>query len=177
MLAGLALATVGLTTAQTPAASKDKGELFTATSESVTGAKDSIRIELRRWSADADRDQVISAWTKAAAPHAPAGGAPAADAGRGGRGRGGRRPPARLTPEAALAVALVAIHLSLGTLWSSETTGYSIHYATHAPAPDGSDVVTLVTDLPSRLQQYLVEAGWRPAITLRFFCNRAAYQR
>src|ERR1019366_4632343 len=122
VLAGIAIA-AGLT-AQTPAAPKDKGDLFTATTDNITGAKDSIRIELRRWSTDDERNQVLSAWTKAAAP-AAAGRGPEPDpaAGRGGgRGRGGEPPP-RLGPEAALAAA-VGNTPSLGTLWSSETTGY-----------------------------------------------------
>jgi hypothetical protein len=144
VLAGIAIA-AGLT-AQTPAAPKDKGDLFTATTDNITGAKDSIRIELRRWSTDDERNQVLSAWTKAAAP-AAAGRGPEPDpaAGRGGgRGRGGEPPP-RLGPEAALAAA-VGNTPSLGTLWSSETTGYSIHYASKATGADGGDVITLVTD-------------------------------
>jgi hypothetical protein len=52
--------------------------ILTATSESA-GA---IKIDILRWSTDAERDQLLLAWTRPAAP-APAGG------GRGGRGRGG----------------------------------------------------------------------------------------
>src|SRR5215467_12739695 len=74
---------------------------FTATSAAVSGAGDAIRIEVLKWSTDADRDQLLNVWTHpntpppaAAAPvQAGAGGAgaPAAGAGggRGGAGRGG----------------------------------------------------------------------------------------
>jgi hypothetical protein len=154
VLAGILLAAVPAT-AQTPAAAP-KGESFTAITDNVTGAKDSIRIELRRWSTDAERDQVLSAWTKAAGPATAA--APGADAGRGGRGRGGGEPAARLTPEAALAAALGNTP-SLGTLWSSETTGYSIHYAWKVAAPDGGETITLVTDRRLGSSNTL----WRPA--------------
>jgi hypothetical protein len=52
--------------------------ILSATSDSA-GA---IKIDILRWSTDAERDQLLLAWTRPAAP-APAGG------GRGGRGRGG----------------------------------------------------------------------------------------
>jgi len=63
--------------AQTPTSSMS----FTATTSNVAGAPDSIKINLFRWSTDAERDQLASAWTNPAAP---------APAGRGGRGGGGR---------------------------------------------------------------------------------------
>jgi hypothetical protein len=64
--------------AQTPA-----GPILslTATTSNVAGAPDSIKIDLFRWSTDAERDQLVAAWTNPVAPAA---------AGRGGRGRGGR---------------------------------------------------------------------------------------
>src|SRR5262249_51527376 len=71
--------------AQTPAT----GPILrlTATSENVSGAPDTIRIDLLRWSTDAERDQMITAWNMPAAPAAPA----AEGAARGGGGRGGAR--------------------------------------------------------------------------------------
>src|SRR5262245_39351199 len=74
-----------LVTAQTPAT----GPILrlTATSENVSGAPDSIRIDLLRWSTDAERDQMIAAWTMPAAAAA----AVAEGASRGGGGRGGGR--------------------------------------------------------------------------------------
>ena len=56
---------------------------FTATSANVAGAPDSIRINVVRWSTDAERDQLLAAWNLTAP-------APAAAAGRGG-GRGAAR--------------------------------------------------------------------------------------
>lgn len=55
---------------------------LTATTQNVTGANDSIRIDLLRWSTDAERDEVLGAWNMTLAPAAPAGA-------RGGRGGGG----------------------------------------------------------------------------------------
>jgi len=140
-LAGIAIATL-LIAADSPSS---EARSFTATSDNVTNAKDPIKIDLRRLSTAEERDQVISAWTKAAAPPPAAPAPAAAPAGRGGgRGRGG--PPApRLTPEEALTAALGDTP-SLGTLWSSESTGYAIHYATRTADPDGTEHFTLLTD-------------------------------
>src|SRR5580692_4803901 len=51
---------------------------FSATTENVVGAPDSVRIDLLRWSTDAERDRLVSAWNMTRAT------------GRGGAGRGGR---------------------------------------------------------------------------------------
>jgi hypothetical protein len=70
----------GLATAQAPILS------FTATTENVAGAPDSIRIDLVRWSTDAERDRLVSAWNMTGA----AGRGGSAGVGRGAAGRGGR---------------------------------------------------------------------------------------
>jgi hypothetical protein len=60
---------------------------FSATTENVAGAPDSIRIDLLRWSTDAERDQLVSAWSMTGA----AGRGGSGGVGRGGAGgRGGR---------------------------------------------------------------------------------------
>ena len=83
LLAGIALG-AALATAQAPILS------LTATTENVSGANDSIRIDVLRWSTDAERDQLLAAWNLTAPP-ATAGGR----AGRGGRGgRGAAADPA-----------------------------------------------------------------------------------
>src|SRR5271154_6804362 len=56
---------------------------FTATTSNVAGAPDSIKINLFRWSTEAERDQLVTAWTNPVAPAA---------AGRGGRGRAAPAP-------------------------------------------------------------------------------------
>jgi hypothetical protein len=65
---------------------------FSATTENVAGAPDSIRIDLLRWSTDAERDQLVSAWNMTrAAGRGGSGAAGRGAAGRGGTGgRGGR---------------------------------------------------------------------------------------
>jgi hypothetical protein len=92
-----------LLTAQAPALV----ERFTATTSNVSGAGDAVRIEMLKWSTDADRDQLLNAWTHpnppappvvaqapAAAPGAAAGGAGGGRGGRGGGGGGGAAAPA-----------------------------------------------------------------------------------
>src|SRR5215831_5391552 len=59
---------------------------LTATSDNVSGAPDSIRIDLLRWSTDAERDQMIAAWNLTAPPAAAAGAARGGGAAGGGRG-------------------------------------------------------------------------------------------
>jgi len=68
-------------TAQTP----NSGPILslTATTQNISGANDTIRIDLLRWSTDAERDEVFGAWSMTL-PQAPAGGG-----GRGGRAGGG----------------------------------------------------------------------------------------
>jgi len=84
LIAGMVLAAVqtpAQTTAPRPTLS------FTATTDHVGGAPDSIRINLTRWSTDAERDQLLAAWNLTGLP--PTGGR---GAGRGARARGGGDP-------------------------------------------------------------------------------------
>jgi hypothetical protein len=129
MLAGMLLA------AQTPTAGPILS--LTATTDNVSGANESIRIDVLRWSTDAERDQLLSAWTPAAAP---------TKGGRGGRGgRGGAAGAAGQTPESSLTGALAKEPI-VGYLWSSEVAGYSLHYAARIAGPDGGERVLLITD-------------------------------
>jgi len=88
----LALVFVGIitisvsTVAQTP--STGPTMRFTATTANVSGAGDAARIDLLRWSTDAERDQLLAAWNLTA-PAAAAGGRGAAAGGRGAAGGGG----------------------------------------------------------------------------------------
>jgi hypothetical protein len=66
---------------------------LTATTAGVVGAPDSIRIDVLRWSTDAEREQLMAAWNMTGAERGGRGGSSggSAAAGRGaGRGRGGR---------------------------------------------------------------------------------------
>lgn len=146
-LPGFAFVAV-LATAQTPprhapVAASGPIVSFAATTANVAGAPDSIRIDLLRWSTDAEREQLISAWKMAG------------KTGRGGRGRGGRgrvadaesadgeAPPP--TPESTLTVALKQAS-TVGYLWSSEVAGYALRYAGHVAGADGSERIVLITD-------------------------------
>jgi hypothetical protein len=95
LIAGMVLAAVqspAQTTATRPTLS------FTATTDHVAGAPDSIRINLMRWSSDAERDQLLAAWNLTGLP--PTGGR---GAGRGARARGGVTDPALDDDDPALA--------------------------------------------------------------------------
>ena len=143
---------------------------LTAIAQNVTGAPDAIRIDLLRWSTDAERDQLMAAWnmTAPAPGRGGRGGAGRAGAARGGRGAGGRAgaapdgaagdadaapagrrgaaveaPPA--TPEGSLAAALQKAP-TVGYLWSSEVAGYALRYAGRVTAADGSERILLITD-------------------------------
>lgn len=91
---GIVVASV-LLTAQTPALVAR----YTATTSNVSGAGDAVRIEVLKWSTDADRDQLLNAWlhpnppappvvAQTAAPAAAGGAAVGGGGGRGGGGRG-----------------------------------------------------------------------------------------
>jgi hypothetical protein len=108
----------------------------------------SLRIELLRWSTEAERAPVLAAAAPAPPPAAaPAAGA-AAPGGRGGRagggrGRGGAAAPA--SPMARLNTAVKAAP-TVGFIWGDGVTGYSIKYAWRAPQPGGGERIVLVTD-------------------------------
>jgi hypothetical protein len=168
VLSGMALA-AGVLYAQAPAAGPILS--LTATSDNVAGAPDSVRIELIRWSTDAERDQLLSAWTMtgAAAPGragaAPPGaggdggrGAAGGRGGRGGRGGAGAAEAPPQTPETSLRDALGKVP-TVGYLWSSEVAGYSLHYAVKIAGQDGGQHIILVTD--RRLGAW--NDSWKPA--------------
>ncbi len=140
MRSDLAFALLAALLAAIPTAAAPPILSLTATTENVAGAPDSIRIELLRWSTDAERDQLLSAWTN---PEVPA------TAGRGGRGggRGGDRgaEAARPTPESSLKAALGKA-ATVGYLWSSEVTGYAVRYAVRLAEQGGGERIILVTD-------------------------------
>jgi hypothetical protein len=135
---------------------------FTATTENVSGAPDSIRIDILRWSNDADREKILDAWElkkpetaakgegrAGAAGRGAAGGRGGAGrggaAGRGGRGGGEAEATPKASPEETLAKALKGTS-TVGYLWSREVAGYAIRYAQEIRNPDGSEQITLLTD-------------------------------
>jgi hypothetical protein len=135
--------------AETPAEPSGPVLGLSATSVNVSGAPDTIRIDLLRWSSDAERDQLINAWNmKTPAPAAGGRGA-GGRAGRGGGRGGGRGAPAENvappTPEGTLAKALEE-GTTVGYVWSSDVAGYAIRYAGKVTAPDGSERIILLTD-------------------------------
>ena len=183
---------------------------LTATSDNVSSAGETIKINLSHWSTDAERDQFVAAWTLTGAGRGGAAGrgggagggggggggagrggaargaAPAASAdaaapdlppldtdgtalpaaarggaggggGRGGRGGGGGNTPA-LTPAGSLLTALQNAPVA-GFIWTSDVTGYAIHYAYKLPLPNGGQRIILASD--RRLG--VSNGSWKPA--------------
>jgi hypothetical protein len=152
MKAAAAVLILGLAASLGAQATSPAAEL-TATSANVSGPGTPVKIRILRWSTDEERAPVVAALTPAPArgvpadaargPNAPAAGGRGA-AGRGrGRGRGG--PAAPLSPIAALTAAIGRAP-TIGYIWTTDVTGYSIKYAWHTPLPDGGDRIVLATD-------------------------------
>jgi hypothetical protein len=139
---------------------------MTATSVNVAEPGAPVKIRILRWSTDDERAPIIAALNQQAqrgeSLPAAAGRSPSpAQAGRGGaRGRGGRGrgDAAPLSPIAAFTAALGRAS-TIGYIWTSDITGYSIKYAWHSPLPDGTDRIVLATN--RRLGAY--SAAWLPA--------------
>jgi hypothetical protein len=125
---------------------------FTAITDNIGGAHDAIKINLLRWSTEAERDQLFLAWTKAGtdkpAPGrggAGRGGAPARRAARDGL-KGGDEIGGVQTPQGSLSAALGKVP-TVGFLWTStEVLGYAVHYAGRVAEPDGGERIILITD-------------------------------
>ena len=156
--------TVSLAQTPSPAA---PGITITATSANVSGAGEKIEFFINKWSTDADRDKLSTAWNTKPAPPPAAGtragadGAPAAGRAGGGGGRGGRGGAAAdatpRTPEAALAAAMKEM-TPVGYFWTSEVGGYLVRYASKVPGPAGETRLILLTD--KRLGA--AKNGWQP---------------
>jgi hypothetical protein len=160
--------------ALTLVASPESVASYNATTANVSGAPDAIRIDILRWSTDAERDRLMDAWNlktgnanggaggRAGRGGAARGGAARGGSARGGRGGGDGEPaadtPAGPTPEAALAAALQQA-TTVGYLWSREVAGYAIRYAGKIVNADGSQRIVLITQ--RRLGA--VNDLWRPA--------------
>jgi hypothetical protein len=146
---------------------------FTATSANVSQPGSAVKINILKWSSDADRDLLVAALNPppppppppadaaggdrgaggrggAAAAGAAAGrGGAAAGGGRGGGGRGGGRggdaPAAPADPITALTAAIGKAP-TVGYVWTTEVVGYSIKYAYRMPLPTGGERIILATD-------------------------------
>ena len=160
---------------------------LTATTDNVSNARDPIRIDVLRWSTDADRDQLFAAWGKATAAASKANSPGAGKQGKAApkeeaeekagppapQGQGAPRiagpslaireqvQKAIKTPEQLFADALDKAP-TVGHLWSSEIAGYAVQYAVKTTAPDGGGNITLVTE--RRLGAY--NDLWKPAGTV-----------
>ncbi len=136
---------------------------FTAVSANVKEPGSQVRIRLNRWSTDEERGPVLAALRPVPADAAAGAATPAAAPGRGaagrGRGRGGRGRGVAAAPPNPIAALTAAIGRAptVGYIWTTDVTGYSIKYAYHAASPDGERIV-LATD--RRLGVY--SPAWKP---------------
>jgi len=133
MVAGLVIATLP-TRAQTPA-----GPIlsFTATTDNVAGAPDSIRIDLFRWSTGAERDQLVAAWSNPVAPSASGRGARGASA-RGAAGRGAASAPDPSAVGAEVAPPAPAAPVAIAGRATRAGRGAAAGAPEAPPTPEGS---------------------------------------
>jgi hypothetical protein len=136
------------------------GVNLTATSVSGNESGSPVRIRILRWSTEEEGNPIVAAMNPtapagaASSPSAAGGRAGAARGGRGGAGRGGRggaarggRGDASAAPDPiAVLTAALGRAPTLGYIWTTDVTGYSIKYAYHASLPDGAERIILATD-------------------------------
>jgi hypothetical protein len=134
---------------------------FTAASVNVAEPGVPVKIKVLRWSTEDELRPIVTALASPAAQPSDVARANAANAGRGragrGRGRGGAVAEP-LKPIDAFAAALRRAP-TIGYIWTSDITGYSIKYAWHSPLPDGRTRIVLASD--RRLGAY--DAAWKPS--------------
>lgn len=144
LLGASALAAVWLM-AETPG---DAAVNLTATTANVSGAGETVRFEILRWSTDEEREKLLAAWELRAGAAGAGAAKGRAGAKAGKAGVKGAPPPASAevaTPEASLAAALEGA-VTVGYLWpASETAGYTIRYAGRFAAADGGQRIVLLT--------------------------------
>lgn len=175
ILFGLAVASLITTTItiaraqQAPAQGQTNASVavnLTATSANVSQPGSPVRINVLRWSTDAERNQFVASMNPPAPAPAQAAGAAgdrggAPRGGRGGAARGGRGDAAAAPPPFDPIVSLtgaIGKAPTLGYLWTNEVAGYSIRYAYRTSLPDGGERIILATD--RRLGGF--GAAWKP---------------
>jgi hypothetical protein len=136
---------------------------YKAASVNVAEPGTPVTIRILRWSTDAERSPLLATLNPAPAtparnPNAAETGAAAGGRGRAGRGRGRGGPAAPVSPIAAFTAAL-GRGPTIGYIWTSDITGYSIKYAWHSTQPDGTERVILASD--RRLGAYT--NAWKPS--------------
>ena len=152
---GASALTAALLLAEAQPAPDAKGALdLSAALANVTGAPDSVRIEILRWSTDEERELLMSAWSLKSPTNGPGRGAGKGAAKAGKAAVAGKRAAKGVAPEAGAAAVLVPEAelgrslqeaTTVGYLWSSELTGYALRYAGRVSSSDGSQRIVLIT--------------------------------
>ena len=156
ILAALVVGIVSITLllAQTSSSHSGGALDLTATTANVSGAPDSVRIQILRWSSAEEREKLLSAWELKPAPTDKGSARGGGKLGKGGAkgpggagfGRGrGETVAAVITPESALAKALQE-SATVGYVWSSEIVGYALRYAGRIENADGTRRIILITE-------------------------------
>ena len=137
---------------------------ITARSVNVAEPGTPLTITILRWSTDAERAPILNALNPPAAPATPARNPGPTEAGRGRAGRGRGRGGAAAIPLSPIAAFTAALGRTptIGYIWTSDITGYSIKYAWHSPQPDGTDRIVVASD--RRLGAYT--GAWKPTATV-----------
>ncbi len=146
----IAIGTIGVALLVAQTTTAPAGISMTATTANVAGAPDPVRIEILRWSTDEERQNLMSAWelkpsANAAKGKQGKGGGKGGAGGGKGRGGGAAEPAAPLTPESSLTTALQEA-TTVGYIWSSESAGYALRYASRITNPDKSQRILLLTE-------------------------------
>jgi hypothetical protein len=106
------------------------------------GAGITLSIQVLRWSADADRDKIVSALTATSSPPAtpatPAAPATAATPSTGATPDKGESDLTKILQEMPTA----------GYIWTGGALGYTLKYARRQTLPDGGEQVVVLTDRP-----------------------------
>lgn len=123
-----------------PGTAADDVAALTLRASASASSATALTITVLRWPSDAERAPFLAALSTPPPAAAPAAAAPGGRGGRGGRGRGA----APASPAARLNAAVKAAP-TVGYIWSSGVTGYSIKYAWRSP-DDPIDRIVLMTD-------------------------------
>jgi hypothetical protein len=131
--------TVSAASAQTPAAGAPL--TLTATPANVSEAGDRVKINILKWSTPEEQSALASSVVPPPKPAAPAAGTAAAAAAP-------AAPAAPAPPFDPMKSLLTALDSAgtVGMLWTSENTGYSLKYASRTTLPDGSERIVLATN-------------------------------
>ena len=153
----VALLTVASLGAQAPTGA------LTLTATPASAAGETVKINIMKWSTSEQQDALLTAIAPPPPPAAPAAGAPAAAAQA--PAAQAAAPAAPFNPMKSLEAALEKSP-TIGMVWTSENTGYSVKYAYRAAQPDGSERIILATSRRIVAWAAAPQSGTAPDFTI-----------